>query len=326
METITTITITATQALERVLACKRVSSFFVSPSKIFMIMKYYFMASLAALFVFVIAVLTLTSCTASESLSVLNEKIQDVQVSKEEVFNLSVSVTQGSIYRGYNGNLKVYFQGERISKMLLTGDRDSSYQMPTDYDYSVDKCVTIRQHVDWKTPVQESYSTVLHLGVDGLPTSFVCQDLLSDHVLGEGSIDFAFKSTGELSLVHITHGSKMEAYLEYLYADTVESRPALVWTSFYPDALINSIAGTKGLGEYIATLAAARSGNHRVKQINVTRLQRDNRYMGEISVDDSETGEGVKLISMHVETMYTYGNPSTWHSKNADSEKWYWLK
>ena len=324
METMTVIT--ATQALDRVLACNRVSSFFVSPSKIFMIMKNYFMASVAALIVFIFAVLTLTSCTASESLSILNENMQDARASQETIFNLSVSVTQGSIYRGYNGNLKVYSQGERISKMLLTGDRDSTYKMPTDYDYSVDKYVTIHQHVDWKTPAQESYSTVLQLGADGLPTAFVCHDMLSDRILGEGSIDFAFNSSGELSLVHITHGSMVEAYLEYIYADTEESRPALVWTSFYPDALINSITGTKGLGEYIATIAAARSGSHRVKQINVTRLQRDDRYMGEISVDDSESGEGVKLISMHVETVYTYGNPSTWHSKNADSEKWYWLK
>jgi hypothetical protein len=289
-------------------------------------MKNFMKATVAAITVFVFAVLTLTSCTASESLSVLEENIQDAHA-QENVYDMLVSVTQGSIYSGgYTGELRIYSQGERITGMLLTGESDSTYRMPTEYDYSDDKCVTIRQHVDWKTPFCESYTTVLQLGADGLPVAFVCHDMLSDKILGEGSIDFFFRNSGELSQVHIKHGNKMEVFLDYVYSDVVEENSPLVWASFFPDALINSLAGTVGLGEYVATLGAARSDNHRVKQINVNRLQHDTRYMGEITIGDSESGVGLKLESYHLESIYTYGDHSTWYSRNADSYKWYWLK
>lgn len=269
----------------------------------------------AALFMLVVVVLTLclSSCDSSKYIN----KEEKSEIAEQSVMRLDLSTTQGSVYSGYRGLLSVYSSGERIERMLLTGD--NGYQMTTDYAYSSDGIsMTIDQRDNGSNP--SSYQTVVQFDKDGLPSSYICTDILSGQVASMGNIDFSFRISGELSQVHIQRGHR-EVFLEYVYVDS-EFTDALRWASFWPDAMINTFCDCNGLGEYVALLGMNHSLGKRVQQINVTEIFEDERYLGEVLVS-VETENRIRIESWKVGTDYTYGSAQSWIDKNLDAAKWY---
>lgn len=269
----------------------------------------------AALFMLVVVVLSL--CLSSCDSSVYIKKETKSENAEQSVMRLDLSTTQGSVYSGYRGALSVYSSGERIEKMLLSGD--DGYQMTTDYSYlSDDNSMVVDQRSNGNYP--SSYQTVVQFSSDGIPSSFVCVDQLTGQTTGQGNMDLSFRITGELSQVHIQRGHR-EIFLDYLYVDTGDDK-ALCWASFWPDAMINTFCDCKGLGEYVAVLGMNHSLGKRVQQINVTEIFEDERYLGEVLVF-AESENRIRIESRVIGTDYIYGNAQSWIDKNMDAMKWY---
>ena len=295
---------------------KRVIPFIVPSFYLNCVMKQMMIKAIAAaLFMLVVVVLTL--CLSSCDSSVYIKKETKSENAEQSVMRLDLSTTQGSVYSGYRGALSVYSSGERIEKMLLSGD--DGYQMTTDYSYlSDDNSMVVEQRSNGNHP--SSYQTVVQFSSDGIPSSFICVDQLTGQTTGQGNVDFSFRITGELSQVHIQRGHR-EIFLDYLYGDSEEDK-ALCWASFWPDAMINTFCDCKGLGEYVALLGLNHSLGKRIQQINVTEIFEDERYLGEVLVF-AETENSIRIESRVISTDYTYGNAQSWIDKNLDAAKWY---
>jgi len=259
----------------------------------------------AAISVIIIAVVAFSlSACSGEMINI--ERLQHT-VPQQSSFFLDITTNQGR-YLGYAGTFRLSSTGYRIDSLVLQCSWAPGYRMETFYDYSHSGSVTITQHDNGSLPI--SYQTDVELDADGLPSSCTTTDLIQGRTDQKCHMEFSFRLNGDLYQILLKQGHR-ETFLNFEYEEKENWVEPLRWASYYPDVL-NAWAGSKGVGEMIATIASHRSSK-RVKQINCVSYCQDERYMSEILIlRDSDESRAIS-------SGYTYGTIEEWIDKNLDA-------
>lgn len=271
-------------------------------------MKKNFSKAFAAISVIIIVVVALSSCSGE----MVNIERQQQTIPQQSSFCLDITTNQGR-YQGYAGTFRLSSTGYRIDSLVLQCSWAPGYRMETFYDYSHSGSVTITQHDNGSLPI--SYQTDVELDADGLPSSCTTTDLIQGRTDQKCHMEFSFRLNGDLYQILLKQGHR-ETFLNFEYEEKENWVEPLRWASYYPDVL-NAWAGSKGVGEMIATIASHRSSK-RVKQINCVSYCQDERYMSEILIlRDSD--ESIRIESRAISSGYTYGTIEEWIDKNLDA-------